>query len=51
MVTNIKQTQNTHVCSEAGEEMAAYSLARRKAAAVTGESGETAACSLVQERR
>ena len=34
----------------AGEEAAAYSLARGKAAAVTRESGEVAACSLARER-
>ena len=35
----MKQTQ-THARSPAGEEAVAYSLARRKAAAVTRESGE-----------
>ena len=42
----MKQTQNTHVCSLAREGTAAYSLARGVAAAVTGESGEAAVCSL-----
>ena len=37
----MKQTQNTHACSLAGEGAAAYSLA----------SGEAAACSLAQEGR
>ena len=41
----MKQTQ-THVWSLAGEEAVSYSLARGKAAAVTRESGEIAACSL-----
>ena len=35
----MKQTQNTHACSLAKEGVAAYSLARGVAAAVTGESG------------
>ena len=39
----MKQTQNTHAY--------ACSLARRVAAAVTGESGEVAGCSLVREGR
>ena len=49
----MKQTQNTHVyaCSLAGEGAAAYSLARRVAAVVTGKSGEVAACSLAREGR
>ena len=46
----MKQTQ-THAWSLAGEEAVAYSLARGKAAAVTRESGEVAACSLARERR
>ena len=46
----MKQTQNTRVVSS-GEEAVAYSLARGKAAAVTRESGEVAACSLARERR
>ena len=47
----MKQTQ-THVWSLAGEEAVSYSLARRKAAAVTREieSGEIAAYSLVPWR-
>ena len=49
----MKQTQNTHAyaCSLAREGAAAYSMARRVAAAVTGESGEAAACSLAREER
>ena len=43
----MKQTQ-THVWSLAGEEAVSYSLARGKAAAVTRESGEVAAYSLVR---
>ena len=43
----MKQTQ-THAWSLAGEEAVAYSLAREKAAAVTRESGEVAACSLAR---
>ena len=39
----MKQTQNTGVVS------GSYSLARGKAAAVTRESGEVAACSLAPE--
>ena len=35
----MKQTQNTNACSLAKEGAAAYSLVRRVAAAVTGESG------------
>ena len=35
----MKQTQNTYACSLAKGGAAAYSLARRVAAAVTGESG------------
>ena len=46
----MKQTQR-HAWSLAGEEAVAYSLARGKAAAVTQESGEVAACSLAHERR
>ena len=46
----MKQTQ-TQAWSLVGEEVVAYSLARGKAAAVTRESGEVAACSLAQERR
>ena len=46
----MKQTQ-THAWSLAGEEAVAYSQARGKAAAVTRESGEVAACSLARERR
>ena len=46
----MKQTQ-THAKSPAGEEAVAYSLARRKAAAVTRESVEVAACFLARERR
>ena len=46
----MKQTQ-THAWSLAGEEAVAYSLARGKAATVTRESGEVAACSLARERR
>ena len=46
----MKQTQ-THAWSLAGEEAVAYSLARRKAATVTRESGEVAACFLARERR
>ena len=46
----MKQTQ-THTWSLAGEKAVAYSLARGKAAAVTRESGEVAACSLARERR
>ena len=42
----MKQTLNTHACSLAGKGEAAYSLARGVAAAVTGKSGEAAACSL-----
>ena len=42
----MKQTQNIHAWSLAGEEAVAYSLARGKAAAVTRESGEVAAHSL-----
>ena len=45
----MKQTQ-THVWSLAGEEAVSYSLARGKAAAVTRESGEIAAYSLVPWR-
>ena len=41
----MKQTQ-TQAWSLAGEEVVAYSLARGKAAAVTQENGEVAACSL-----
>ena len=50
--TEMKQTQ-THAWSPAGEEAVAYLslLARGKAAAVTRESGEVAACSLARERR
>ena len=44
----MKQTQ-THAWSPAGEETVAYSLARRKAAAVTRESVEVAACFLARE--
>ena len=47
----MKQTLNTHACSLAGEGAAAYCLARGVAAAVTGESGEAAACSLAREGR
>ena len=43
----MKQTQ-THVWSLVGEEAVSYSLARGKAAAVTRESGEVAAYSLVR---
>ena len=46
----MKETQ-THAWSPAGEEAVAYSLARRKAAAVTRESVEVAACFLARERR
>ena len=46
----MKQTQ-THVWSLAGEEAVSYSLARGKAATVTRESGEIAACSLAPWRR
>ena len=46
----MKQTQNTHACSLAREEVA-YSLAREKAAAVIRESREVAACSLAREER
>ena len=46
----MNQTQ-THAWSLAGEEAVAYSLARGKAAAVTRENGEVAACSLARERR
>ena len=46
----MKQTQ-TQAWSLAGEEVVAYSLARGKAAAVTRENGEVAACSLARERR
>ena len=42
----MKQTQ-THVWSLAGKEAVSYSLARGKAAAVTRESGEIAAYSLL----
>ena len=45
----MKQTQ-THAWS-LEEEAVAYSLARGKAAAITRESGEVAACSLARERR
>ena len=45
----MKQTQ-THAWSLAGEAAVAYLLARGKAAAVTWESGEVAACSLARER-
>ena len=47
----MKQTQNTHVWSLEGEEAVAYSLAKGKAAAVTRESGEVAACSLARKGR
>ena len=47
----MKQTLNTHACSLAGEGAAAYSLARRVAAAVTGKSGEAAAGSLARDSR
>ena len=47
----MKQTQNTHAWSLAGEEVVAYSLAGGKAAAVTRERGEVAAYSLVREGR
>ena len=44
----MKQTQTrTHAWSLAGEEAVSYSLARGKAAAVTRESGEVAAYSLL----
>ena len=43
----MKQT-HTHVWPLAGEEAVSYSLARRKAAAVTRESGEVAAYSLAR---
>ena len=43
----MKQTQ-THLWSLAGEEAVSYSLASGKAAAVTRESGEVAAYSLVR---
>ena len=46
----LKQTQ-TQAWSLAGEEVVAHSLARGKAAAVTRENGEVAACSLARERR
>ena len=42
----MKQTLNAHACPLAGEGAEAYSLARRVAAAVTGESGVAAVCSL-----
>ena len=45
----MKQTQNTRVIL-AGEEVVAYSLVRGKAAAVTREGGEVAACSLPQDK-
>ena len=41
----MKQTQ-----TRVGEEAVAYSLARRKAATVTRESGEVAACFLAREK-
>ena len=45
----MKQTQTrTHAWSLAGEEAVSYSLARGKAAAVTRESGEVAAYSLLR---
>ena len=47
----MKQRQNTHAWSLAGEEVVAYSLAGGKAAAVTRERGEVATCSLVREGR
>ena len=42
----MKQTQNTHACSLAREGAAVYSLERRVATVVTGESGEAAVCTL-----
>ena len=47
----MKQTQNTHAWSLAGEEAVVYSLAGGKAAAVTRDSGEVAACFLAREGR
>ena len=47
----MKQTLNTHACSLAREEAAAYSLATGKAAAGTQESGEAVAYSLAREGR
>ena len=46
----MKQTQ-THAWSLAGEEAVAYWLAGKKAAAVTRDSGEVAACSLTRRER
>ena len=45
----MKQTQNTHAWSLAGEEAVMYSLAGGKAAGVIRESAEAAACSLARE--
>ena len=47
----MKQTQDPHAWSQAGDEAVAYSLAGGKAAAVSRESGEVAACSLAREGR
>ena len=47
----MKQTQNTRACSPARKGAVAYSLARGVAAAVTGDSGEVAACSLAEVGR
>ena len=44
-------THRTHALSLAREEAVVYSLVRGKAAAVTRESGEVAACFLARERR
>ena len=47
----MKQTQNPQACSRAREWVAAYSLAIRVVAEVTGESGEAEAFSLAREGR